>query len=353
MKKIVLTGGGSAGHVTPNLALKSALEENNWELEYIGSANGIEKQIVEKANIKYHGIASGKLRRYFSLENFTDPFKVLFGVLQAYFIINKLKPNIIFSKGGFVTVPVIIGGYLNKVPVIIHESDMTPGLANKIALRFAKKVCTSFPETLKYLPKEKAIHVGTPIRKEIFQGTKEKGLVFSGFNDKKPILLVIGGSLGSEILNNALRSILDKLLTEFQILHVCGKGNLKEEFNKEGYKQFEFISEELPDVLAATDLVLSRAGSNAIFEFLYLKKPHILIPLSKKASRGDQILNAESFRKQGYSMVLQEEEVTPDILYNSIKELYNNRDKYIDNMNKSLVKDSITEIINILNTNAN
>lgn len=349
MKKIILTGGGSAGHVTPNLALKKKLEEQGFEIEYIGSTNGIEKNIVEDAKLKYHGISSGKLRRYFSIENFTDIFKVFVGIIQAYFLIKKIKPSITFSKGGFVTVPVIIGSYLNKVPVIIHESDMTPGLANKISMRFAQKICTSFPETLKYLPKEKSIYTGSPIREEIKNGDKHKGLNYLGFNSNKPTLLVIGGSLGSEVLNNSIRGILDELLQSFQIVHVCGKDNVKKEFEKEGYKQFEYINEELPDVIASSDIVVSRAGANAIFEFLVTRKPNLLIPLSKKASRGDQILNAESFKKSNFSMVLQEEELNSNILKNSIIELFDNKDKYIQNMINSPAKDAVSEIITIIN----
>lgn len=349
MKKIVLTGGGSAGHVTPNLALKNLLEEQNWNIEYIGSTNGIEKQIVKDANISYHGISSGKLRRYFSVENFTDLFKVFIGIIQAYFLIKKLKPSITFSKGGFVTVPVIIGSYLNKVPVIIHESDMTPGLANKISMRFAKKICTSFPETLKYLPKEKSIYTGSPIRKEITQGKREKGLSFLGFNTSKPVLLVIGGSLGSEVLNNSIREILDTLSNEFQIVHVCGKGNVKTDLETNTYKQFEYLNQEISDVIACSDIVVSRAGANAIFEFLATKKPNLLIPLSKKASRGDQILNAESFKKSSFSMVIQEEELNSDILLSSINELFKNKDVYVNNMITSPAKDAVSEIINIIN----
>lgn len=353
MKKIILTGGGSAGHVTPNIALADKLKNSGWQIEYIGSSNGIEKDIIGKTDIPYYGIASGKLRRYFSLENFIDPFKVLYGIFQAFYTIKKIKPDIIFSKGGFVTVPVVIGGFLNKIPVVIHESDMTPGLANKISIKYAKKVCVSFPETLKYLPSEKGIYTGTPIRYEVTRGNKENGLKFSGLLSEKPILTVIGGSLGSQILNKSVREILDKLLEDFQIIHICGKGHLDKSLeDKNGYKQFEYINQELPDIFAITDIFVSRAGSNAIFEFLALKKPNLLIPLSKKASRGDQILNANSFKKQGYSEVLEEEQLNKETLYRYIKNVYENKNKYIDNMKLSPVKDSISEIINIIFSNS-
>ena len=348
MKKIILTGGGTAGHVTPNLALVETLKSKNWDIDYIGSVNGIEKQIVTESGLKYHGIKSGKLRRYFSIENFTDPFKVIAGVFEAYSIIRKIKPNIVFSKGGFVTVPVIIGAYLNRVPVIIHESDMTPGLANKISIPMAKKVCVSFPETLQYL-NQKGIYTGTPIRSEILKGNKEKGYALCNFNNQKPVLLIIGGSLGSEFINNSMRNILDTILEKFQVIHVCGKGNYKAEFdNKIGYKQFEYVNEELSDIFAITDIIVARAGSNSIFEFLNLRKPNLLIPLSRKASRGDQILNAESFEKMGYSKVIQEEDITPDKLISLINQLYNEKNQYIETMNKSPAKNSVDEIIKVI-----
>lgn len=349
MKKIVLTGGGSAGHVTPNIALSKILIKNDWQVEYIGSIDGIEKNLVQEAGINYHGISSGKLRRYFSLENFKDPFKVLKGVAEATLLLKKLKPDLVFSKGGFVTVPVIMSAYLNKIPVVIHESDYTPGLANKISIPFSKKVCVSFPETLKYIPQDKGVYTGAPIRAEITQGNKEKGLVFCGFNNEKPVILVMGGSLGSQILNKNVREIITKLTENFQVVHICGKGLKDESFeNITGYKQFEYINQELSDVFACTEIFVSRAGSNAIFEFLALKKPNLLIPLSKKASRGDQILNARSFEKAGFSKILYEEDLDSELLYNFIKSLYKDKEKYISKMNEALVKDSIEEIYKII-----
>lgn len=349
MKKIVLTGGGSAGHVTPNIALSKILIKNDWQVEYIGSIDGIEKNLVQEAGINYHGISSGKLRRYFSLENFKDPFKVLKGVAEATLLLKKLKPDLVFSKGGFVTVPVIMSAYLNKIPVVIHESDYTPGLANKISIPFSKKVCVSFPETLKYIPQDKGVYTGAPIRTEITQGNKEKGLDFCGFNNEKPVILVMGGSLGSQILNKNVREIITKLTENFQVVHICGKGLKDESFeNITGYKQFEYINQELSDVFACTEIFVSRAGSNAIFEFLALKKPNLLIPLSKKASRGDQILNARSFEKAGFSKILYEEDLDSELLYNFIKSLYKDKEKYISKMNEALVKDSIEEIYKII-----
>lgn len=349
MKRIILTGGGTAGHVTPNIALMPALQKKGFDIRYIGSKDGMERDMIRNIHIPYYGISSGKLRRYFDLKNFTDPFRVLKGYLEARSIMNKLKPDIVFSKGGFVTVPVVMAAKHKGIPVIIHESDMTPGLANKLALPSASKVCCNFPETLKHLPEDKAVLTGSPIRKELFDGKKEKGLAFCGFDTDKPVLLIMGGSLGSVAINTAVRDELDLLLETFQIVHLCGKGNLDPSLdNKKGYAQFEFVSDELNDLFACADLMISRAGANAICEILALKKPNILIPLSAKASRGDQILNAASFEKQGYSYVLQEEDVTKESLLNAIQTVYLNRKTYIDAMKKSKLADPINTIMNLI-----
>ena len=349
MKKIILTGGGTAGHVTPNIALLPSLIKQNFDIYYIGTKNGIEKNLIEKENIKYYDIPAGKLRRYISKENIIDIFKVIKGIKESYFIIKKIKPDIVFSKGGFVALPVVIGAKLNNIPIIIHESDITPGLANKIAIPFAKIVCTTFPETLKYIPKNKGINTGTPIRKLLFDGDKQTGIKMCKFSENKPIIMIMCGSLGSVKINTQIRSILKNLLSNFNIIHICGKNNLDNSIKLKGYKQFEYLSEELPHIMACADIIISRAGSNSISEFLALKKPNLLIPLSANASRGDQILNANSFEKQGFSMVLKEENMNPNSLEKSILELFNNRKKYISNMENKLNSNSINEIINIIN----
>lgn len=351
VKKIVLTGGGTAGHVTPNLALIPALKKEGYEIIYIGSQEGIEKTLIEKVEIPYYAISTGKLRRYLSAKNITDVFRVASGIKEATALIKKLKPDIVFSKGGFVAVPVVLGAKVNGVPVIIHESDITPGLANKIAMPFAKKVCTTFPETLQYVPKGKGVNTGTPIRKELFEGKKQKGLELCGFTQEKPIVMVMGGSLGSVKINIQLRGALETVLKEFQLVHICGKGNIDKTLeHKRGYKQFEYLSEELPHIFAIADVIVSRAGSNSISEFLALKKPNLLIPLSAKASRGDQILNAQSFEKQGFSMVLKEEDMTYASLEKAIGSLYQNRQKYIQNMQKSRLSDGVHEVMHIIET---
>ena len=352
LKKIILTGGGTAGHVTPNMALIPTLKQDGWDIQYIGSYSGIEKDLIESMEITYHGISSGKFRRYKNLKNFTQNFKDIFNVLnginQASKLVKELKPDIVFSKGGFVAVPVVLAAKKHGVPVVIHESDITPGLANKIAIPSAKAVCTTFPETLQYIG-DKAVHTGTPIREEIFKGNRQKGLELCGFNNKKPVILVMGGSLGAVKINNFVRQILKQLLNDFQIVHLCGKGHLDENMqNTVGYKQFEYISDELPNIFACADIIVSRAGSNSISEFLALKKPCLLIPLNARASRGDQILNAKSFEKQGFSMVLDEDIMTEENLLNSIKELYENRDKYITAMKNTNSSDGIKNVIKVI-----
>lgn len=349
MKRIVLTGGGTAGHVTPNIALLPKLRELGYDIQYLGSYEGIEKKLIEACDIPYYGISTGKFRRYFDLKNFTDPFKVVKGYREALGHLKTLKPDVVFSKGGFVSVPVVLAAKHCHIPVVIHESDMTPGLANKLSIPAASKVCCNFPETLEHLPKEKAILTGSPIRQELLTGSREKALEFTGLSGKKPVLLIIGGSLGSVIVNEAVRKILPKLLETFEVVHLCGKGKLDPTLNAlEGYVQYEYISEELKDLFALCDLVISRAGANSICEFLALKKPALLVPLSAAASRGDQILNARSFEKQGFAKVLEEEVLTENTLYKSILNLYENREDYKKAMENSSMGDAIDTITNIL-----
>lgn len=349
-KRIVLTGGGTAGHVTPNIALIPELQKQGYEVHYIGSYEGMERKLIEDENIPYYGISSGKLRRYIDLKNLSDPFKVVKGLGQAFHLLGKLKPDVVFSKGGFVSVPVVLAAKLRKIPCVIHESDMTPGLANKICIPCALRVCTNFPETMKHLPAQKAVLTGSPIRQELFEGDRQKGLDFCGFNDNKPILLIMGGSLGAVAVNDAVRSILPELLKDFQVIHLCGKGKLDSSLDgTTGYVQYEYIKGELCNLLAAADVLISRAGANAICEILALRKPNILIPLSAEASRGDQILNAASFEKLGYSVVIQEKDVTDQGLLNAVTNLYENRDRYIQAMEKSQLNNSIKKIVGLIN----
>lgn len=326
MKTILLTGGGTAGHVTPHLALLPALKDK-YTVVYMGSHTGIEKEIIKNKSIPYYGISTGKLRRYISIENIKDAFLVIKGIKDAFFQMRKIRPHIIFSKGGYVSVPVVIAGFLLGIPIVIHESDITPGLATKIAAPFSKKICVTFPETMAYLPKNKITVTGTPLREELFFGSKEKGLALCHFTSDLPVLLVMGGSSGAQIINTHLEHILPILLTDFQVVHICGKGN-KPSFSHTGYAAFEYVYDALPHIFAMSDIAVSRAGANAIWELVGLSLPHLLIPLSKKVSRGDQILNAASFEKQGFSKVLLEEDMSDGALLKNIHDVYKNRDFY-------------------------
>lgn len=330
-----MTGGGTAGHVTPNLALIPELQKEGFEVKYIGSKDGIEKEIINNNRIPYFEISSGKIRRYFDMKNFSDPFKVIRGVFEARKVLNSEKPDVIFSKGGFVSVPVVIAASLKGIPVVAHESDMTPGLANKLAAPFCNKLCVTFRESLKYIKNNKGVLTGSPIREEILGGSKLIGRKICGFDGSKEILFIMGGSLGSKVINDVIRKNLEKLTERFDIIHICGKGNISESLKKiKGYKQFEYVNHKLPDLMAVADYIVSRAGANSIFEFLALNKPTLLIPLSKKASRGDQILNANSFRKEGYSLVMEEEEITSEKFIEKIEELTNSKNELIKNMKK-------------------
>ena len=329
MKKIVMTGGGTGGHVTPNLALIPRLQKDGWEIHYIGGKNSVEQELVSGIpGVKYYSVAVGKLRRYLDIKNFSDPFRVLKGIAQATAIIRKIKPNVVFSKGGFVSVPVVYGAKLNGVPVVTHESDLTPGLANKLCKPFASAQCCTFPEAVKY-SKGKGVHTGTPIRPEVLSGNRENGLKRFGFHDSLPVLMVVGGSSGAQAINECVREALPELTQTFQVLHLCGKGNLNSSLEgAQNYTQCEYLNEEMADAYACSDVLISRAGSNALCEILALRKPALLIPYPASASRGDQILNAQSFEKRGLAKVLMQENMTEDTLTEAIRNLIADEDAF-------------------------
>lgn len=349
-KTIVLTGGGTAGHVMPNVALVPKLRNAGWNIHYIGSERGIEREIIAALpDVPYHAVATGKLRRYADIRNFSDPFRVLRGIGQSWRLLRRIRPDIIFSKGGYVSLPVIVAGRLLGIPGIIHESDMTPGLANRLSMPFTAHMCVTFPETLAHLPKDKASCVGSPIREELFAGNAERGKALCGFSDDRPVLLVMGGSLGSQAINRAVRDSLEELLATFQIAHICGKGHLDPRLDgMSGYKQFEYVGDELPHLLAMASLTVSRAGANAIFEFLALRIPMLLIPLPLAASRGDQILNADSFKKSGYARVLPEEELSKASLIREINRLHADRSVFLDRMKASPVSGAADRILELI-----
>ena len=348
-KKIVLTGGGTAGHVTPNIALFPSLKRAGYEISYIGSYDGIEKKLITDFDVPYYGISTGKFRRYLDIKNLTDPFRVIKGFGEARKYLKKIRPDVVFSKGGFVSVPVVRAAASLHIPCIIHESDMTPGLANKLCISAARKICCNFPETLSMLPKEKAILTGSPIREELTKGDKIAALDICGFTANKPVIMVIGGSLGAASVNKAVREALPKLLIDFQVVHICGKDKIDNMLlHTEGYIQFEYVKTELKDLFALADVVISRAGANSICELLALKKPNLLIPLSANSSRGDQILNAKSFESQGFSMMIDDDYLSPDLLTEKVMELYCSRQVYIDAMNRSSQLGSIKTIIKLI-----
>ena len=346
-KRIILTGGGTAGHVLPNITLMPELKELGFDIHYVGSHDGIERALVEFHDIPYHGISSGKLRRYFDLKNFTDIFRIIKGAWDSYRILSRIKPDIIFSKGGFVVVPLIFAAKLRGIKVIIHESDLTPGLANRLAQPLATKVLVSFPETLKYVPKKKSILTGVPVRGDLAIANKEEGLRFLEFTKgSKPIMLVTGGSQGSAAINAYVREVLPELLEKFRVVHLCGRGNLSG-INSDGYKEYEVLNKDFPHVLMAADIVVSRAGANTLFELLVLKKPNLLIPLTLGQSRGDQIINAESFKERGFSALLYEEHLSERFL-DEVHDLHNNREKYIEAMGRVELGDAAREIIDVI-----
>lgn len=348
-KKIVLTGGGTAGHVTPNIALLPELKKAGYEIYYVGSYDGIEKKLITDYEIPYYGIATGKFRRYLDIRNLTDPFKVIKGFSEARRYLKQIRPNVVFSKGGFVSVPVVRAAASLHIPCVIHESDMTPGLANKLCIPVAQKVCCNFPETYNMLPPKKAVLTGSPIREELTRGDKEQALSLCRFTKGKPVILVIGGSLGAASVNKAIREALPDLLKDFQVAHICGKGKIDDSYlHTEGYLQFEYVKDELKDFFAMADLVISRAGANSICELLALRKPNLLIPLSASSSRGDQILNAKSFEAQGFSMVINDDELNPKLLTEKVMELYFTRQTYIDAMSRSHQLSSVKTIVKLI-----
>ncbi len=327
MKTILFTGGGTSGHVTPNLALINKFLTASWKVVYAGSRQGVEKEIIKRqSNIPYYGIWVGKFRRYLSWRTFFEPIAIGMGLWQAFWLCRKIKPTIVFSKGGFVAFPIVVGAWLNRIPVIIHESDLTPGLANKMSFPFADKICVTFEEGKQHIASKKIVVTGTPIREALLQGVAARGRLYCEFNDQDPVILILGGSQGASVINQIIREILPKLLIHFQIIHICGKGKLDTTFNDQPrYKQFEYLHEELADLFACSDVVVSRAGANSLYELLQLKKPHILIPLSLRASRGDQILNANYFANKGLSHILLEENLSQESLYNMIHHVFQHK----------------------------
>lgn len=347
---VVFTGGGTAGHVTPNIALIHEMTQRGWRVAYLGSEDGIESTLIRSRNIDYYSIATGKLRRYFSWQNFLDPFKIVLGIFQAFKHLFQLKPDVVFSKGGFVSFPVVFAAWCLRIPVVAHESDLSPGLTNKLCLPFVKTLCVSFPSAMQYYSNHsKLVITGIPLREGLLNGDADRGRAFCGFSPDKPILMVFGGGLGSVAINNAVRAILPNLLTHLNIIHLCGKGKTDPAYEQlTGYQQYEYIDSDLPDLFACADLFVSRSGANSVFELLALRKPHILIPLSKVSSRGDQIENAAYTQSLGLSVVIQESELTPVFLETKINTLLRDLDEYKQRLKQYPVPQSVTIVADLL-----
>ena len=352
---VCFTGGGTAGHVTPNIALIEAAEARGWQVFYVGAADGIEARMIPPMGVTFYPVASGKLRRYFSWQNFVDPFKVVWGICQSLRLLIRNRPDAVFSKGGFVSVPVVIAAWLLRIPVISHESDVTPGLANRLTYPFCRRLCVTFEETLPYLRqrfRSRTLVTGTPLRQSLVQGDADRGLAYLGFTGEKPVLLVFGGSLGAAVLNRQVRAVLNTLLDHCDVVHIAGEAGASEALAQPGYRCLSFVGEEFGDVLAAADVVVARAGANSLYELLYTRKPHLLVPLSLAASRGDQIVNARVFEKRGFSRVLDESELTDEAFVSAIRGLIADRDRIADTLSEFEARDSLAIILETIQSNA-
>ena len=347
--KVLFTGGGTAGHVTPNLALIKACAGRGIVCAYVGSYHGIEAQLLESTEVPYFAIPTGKLRRYFSWENFLDPIKILIGCFKACFLIISLKPDVVFSKGGYVAVPVVIAARLLNVPVICHESDITPGLANRICFPFAQRICVNFPASLAKVPTGKGILTGTPVRDSLLRGSVSRARSSMLIEADLPVLLVFGGSQGAVAINDQVREVLEVLCASWFVIHVVGTGHIVTELEtRPRYIQLEFVGEGFGDLLAVADVVVARAGANSIYELLVTRKPHLLIPLTTVASRGDQVENAEVMRQQGYSRVLEEGDMTDETFLREVEGLWRDRLALSDTMGQFAIVDSETIILDLM-----
>lgn len=347
-RTVVLTGGGTAGHVMPNLAVIPKLTEMGFSVEYIGTKDGMEREIIANTGLPYHIISAGKLRRYLSFKNMTDMMRVLKGICQARSILKRIKPAAVFSKGGFVGMPVVFAASKLKIPVVLHESDFTPGLANRLCMPHSDKICVAFEPTLKHVPEGKGVHTGLPVRAALLHGDRAKGMALCGFKGEKPVLLIMGGSLGAKAVNDALDEAMPRLVERFDVAHIRGRNNMLDCCEGGGYKQFSFVDAELSDLYAAADIMISRAGATAVFEILALGMPALLIPLTKASSRGDQILNAEYFRDKGFSLVLEQETMTPETILDAVSELYAQRETLRAAMKREAVSDAAQRVAEVI-----
>jgi len=334
-RKVFFTGGGTGGHVFPALAIIDELDKSVYDIAWIGSKKGMEYKIITDAGIKFYSIPSGKLRRYFSILNLLDIFKIIAGFFASFILLAKQRPELVFSKGGYVTVPPIIAAKILNIKSITHESDMTPGLATRINSRFVNKILLPYENTRKYFKdsmKEKIIVTGNPVRKDFFYADNTIGKEIMGFNNSKPVLLILGGSLGAQEINDLISESLDLLLEEFNIYHQMGEANFKES-EKDNYKTVPFIKRDIAHLIAASDIVISRSGASAVWEFASVGVPSILIPLIA-GSRGDQLFNANYAVEKNISLILKGNDVNISNLLELINLIKLKRGEMINSMNE-------------------
>lgn len=343
MKNIILTGGGTAGHCMPNIYLLPYLKKYFNNIYYIGSKNGIEKNIIENYDIPYYEIDCAKLNRKFNFNNLKIPFSVIKGIKSSERIIEKLKPNVIFSKGGYVSFPVVVAAHRKKIPIISHESDLTIGLANKLSIPFCTKTLTSFPETSKQI--KNGEYVGPPLKN---YAPINKNEIYNKFNfeNGKPVLLITGGSQGAQKINATVKNCIKELSEYFNIIHLCGKGNTFD-CNVKNYYQTEF-AQNMNEIYSITSVCVSRAGSNTVFELLHNLIPSVLIPLSNSSTRGDQVLNAKYFFQKGACSYLEENLITKNSFICSVLSCLNNKQEYVKNIEKLKIENACPKIAEIL-----
>ncbi len=344
--RVLMVGGGSAGHVIPAIPVIAALKARGDSVAFVGTYSGLEAQLLADAGVDFYPISAGKLRRYFSWQNFTDLFRIARGCWQAFWLLGRVKPDVVFSKGGFVSFPVALASWLRRKPLVAHESDLTPGLANRLVLPFADALCVSFADT--HPPAGvRMVHTGTPLRAAILEGNAAAGRSALDLAPDRPLLIVTGGSLGADALNAVVHDAAPQLVTRFHVLHVCGAGKLSE-LELDGYEQREYVDAGWGDLMAAADLVVSRAGANALFELLALRKPNVLVPLSAKASRGDQLDNAAFAERSGYSEVVHEEALDAETLLTAVDRVWAERERRIEAMSAMPVPDAAHAIVDEL-----
>ena len=344
MRRVLFTGGGSAGHVVPAFPIIEVLLSRGVQVSYIGSNTGLEEGLLSDYPLTYRGISAGKLRRYFSLENVIDVLRVIKGTWQAGRLLGQLRPEVVFSKGGFVSFPVVAAAWLRHIPVVAHESDLTAGLANRMSLPFCRTLCVTFADTRPGKFKGRVVHTGTPVRKALLEGNAVRGREFLGIDQTYPVLLVTGGSLGADVLNHAVRDVLPELTEKFVVVHICGPGKMVEH-DHSNYRQFEYLTAQWGDVLAAADLIVSRAGANTLYELLALRKANLLVPLSRQVSRGDQIENAEYARSEGFSRVVEEQALNGPKLVSEVFALLADLDEARERLAEFVVPDSVALIL--------